>query len=125
WYCHDFNPKAINNRIDFMSLDAFVEHVALVNKSQSALNAIFEQPLLTRRPTLDPAIGFLRKAHEQIMRDVPRRSVHWNAPGSSRQPDLDISSTPTGKEPGRNHSCPCGSGKKYKHCHGRLISDSP
>jgi inositol phosphorylceramide mannosyltransferase catalytic subunit len=23
------------------------------------------------------------------------------------------------KEPGRNELCPCGSGKKYKHCHGR------
>ena len=23
------------------------------------------------------------------------------------------------KEPGRNDPCPCGSGKKYKHCHGR------
>ncbi len=23
------------------------------------------------------------------------------------------------KEPGRNEPCPCGSGKKYKHCHGR------
>jgi uncharacterized protein YecA (UPF0149 family) len=22
-------------------------------------------------------------------------------------------------EPGRNDPCPCGSGKKYKHCHGR------
>ncbi|MBU2827513.1 SEC-C metal-binding domain-containing protein, partial [Acidithiobacillus ferriphilus] len=21
---------------------------------------------------------------------------------------------------GRNQPCPCGSGKKYKHCHGRL-----
>jgi preprotein translocase subunit SecA len=24
-----------------------------------------------------------------------------------------------GKAPGRNDPCPCGSGKKYKHCHGR------
>ena len=24
-------------------------------------------------------------------------------------------------DPGRNDSCPCGSGKKFKHCHGRLI----
>jgi len=23
---------------------------------------------------------------------------------------------------GRNEPCPCGSGKKYKHCHGRLGS---
>ena len=25
-----------------------------------------------------------------------------------------------GKKIGRNDPCPCGSGKKYKHCHGRL-----
>ena len=23
--------------------------------------------------------------------------------------------------PGRNDPCPCGSGKKFKHCHGRLV----
>ncbi|MFN3307008.1 MAG: preprotein translocase subunit SecA, partial [Candidatus Kapaibacteriota bacterium] len=28
----------------------------------------------------------------------------------------------TEKEVGRNDPCPCGSGKKYKHCHGRRIS---
>ena len=26
---------------------------------------------------------------------------------------------PVGKQPGRNDPCPCGSGKKYKHCCGR------
>jgi len=26
-----------------------------------------------------------------------------------------------GKKIGRNDLCPCGSGKKYKHCHGRLV----
>jgi preprotein translocase subunit SecA len=25
-----------------------------------------------------------------------------------------------GEKVGRNDPCPCGSGKKYKHCHGRL-----
>jgi len=24
-------------------------------------------------------------------------------------------------DPGRNEPCPCGSGKKFKHCHGRLV----
>jgi preprotein translocase subunit SecA len=23
---------------------------------------------------------------------------------------------------GRNGPCPCGSGKKFKHCHGRLVA---
>ena len=25
-----------------------------------------------------------------------------------------------GEKIGRNDPCPCGSGKKYKHCHGKL-----
>jgi preprotein translocase subunit SecA len=37
------------------------------------------------------------------------------------QADEDIVNTPirVGKTPGRNEPCPCGSGKKYKLCHGR------
>jgi len=27
-----------------------------------------------------------------------------------------------GRKVGRNEPCPCGSGKKYKHCHGALAS---
>ena len=29
-----------------------------------------------------------------------------------------------GKAQGRNESCACGSGKKYKHCHGKLVVES-
>jgi preprotein translocase subunit SecA len=28
-----------------------------------------------------------------------------------------------GRKVGRNEPCPCGSGKKYKHCHGQLSRD--
>ncbi|MET0498147.1 MAG: SEC-C metal-binding domain-containing protein [Steroidobacteraceae bacterium] len=27
------------------------------------------------------------------------------------------------KKVGRNEPCPCGSGKKYKHCHGALAKE--
>jgi preprotein translocase subunit SecA len=27
----------------------------------------------------------------------------------------------SGPKVGRNDPCPCGSGKKYKHCHGQLV----
>jgi hypothetical protein len=124
WYSSDFNPKAMINRINFSSLDAFVEHVALVNKSRSALNEIFDQPLLTARPTLDPAIDFLRKARDQIMGDSRRRSRPSKAAGGLQRPNFDMSRPPAVKHPGRNESCPCGSGKKYKHCHGRLTFGS-
>jgi preprotein translocase subunit SecA len=29
-----------------------------------------------------------------------------------------------GRKVGRNEPCPCGSGNKYKHCHGKLISET-
>lgn len=32
------------------------------------------------------------------------------------------SGDPAQREIGRNEPCPCGSGKKYKHCHGRLVT---
>jgi preprotein translocase subunit SecA len=35
--------------------------------------------------------------------------------------DFDENDPSTWGNPGRNESCPCGSGKKFKHCHGRLI----
>ncbi len=39
----------------------------------------------------------------------------WQGPLVPRQPTLR-----EGPKVGRNDPCPCGSGKKYKHCHGQL-----
>ena len=36
------------------------------------------------------------------------------------EPDLKRSGAEEVPRVGRNDPCPCGSGKKYKHCHGRL-----
>ncbi len=36
------------------------------------------------------------------------------------KPDFDEANPETWGNPGRNEPCPCGSGKKFKHCHGRL-----
>ena len=33
---------------------------------------------------------------------------------------FDLNDRSTWGDPGRNDPCPCGSGKKFKHCHGRL-----
>ena len=42
--------------------------------------------------------------------------------GTSGGGDNSIKKQPvrTGKKIGRNDPCPCGSGKKYKHCHGKM-----
>ena len=38
----------------------------------------------------------------------------------SRNPAIDPKDESTWAATPRNAQCPCGSGKKYKHCHGRL-----
>ena len=47
------------------------------------------------------------------------------APQRNRRPSTNISEdggamSNVSKKVGRNHPCPCGSGKKYKRCHGRV-----
>ena len=42
------------------------------------------------------------------------------APTEDAIPGFDENDPSTWGNPGRNAPCPCGSGKKFKHCHGRL-----
>jgi preprotein translocase subunit SecA len=41
---------------------------------------------------------------------------------ATANPDREVAQPEVNAAPkvGRNDACPCGSGKKYKHCHGKL-----
>jgi preprotein translocase subunit SecA len=43
------------------------------------------------------------------------------APQAERLAGFDESDPTTWGNPSRNDACPCGSGEKFKHCHGRLV----
>ncbi|GAN76118.1 preprotein translocase subunit SecA [Acidisphaera rubrifaciens] len=43
-----------------------------------------------------------------------------DAPGTVRHDQIDPNDPATWNQTPRNAPCPCGSGRKYKHCHGRL-----
>ena len=67
---------------------------------------------------IDPATG----EDEMAMADAPLRAGAGAATATApRAPPTRNPNDPTswGKV-GRNEACPCGSGKKYKHCHGRF-----
>ncbi|MBV8428217.1 MAG: SEC-C domain-containing protein, partial [Hyphomicrobiales bacterium] len=42
--------------------------------------------------------------------------------GSRQATKIDPDDPSSWGRVGRNEACPCGSGKKFKHCHGRLIA---
>jgi preprotein translocase subunit SecA len=43
-----------------------------------------------------------------------------NGTGASGAAERNPNDPKTWGKIGRNETCPCGSGKKYKHCHGRF-----
>ena len=56
----------------------------------------------------------VRRPEESVQRKrVAKEGANVGGDGEKRQP------VKKGKKVGRNDPCPCGSGKKYKHCHGR------
>jgi preprotein translocase subunit SecA len=68
----------------------------------------------------DPALAAPPSASQQI--------GDWQQTTISRRTDpseRDAANPDTWGKVGRNEPCPCGSGKKYKQCHGKLGSDTP
>lgn len=68
-------------------------------------------------------------AAEASRRGDAGRYQYQHAEFSSEMPEGEVSEVPaektepyvrSGRKVGRNEPCPCGSGLKYKHCHGRL-----
>jgi preprotein translocase subunit SecA len=44
-----------------------------------------------------------------------------NGNGSARAAERNPKDPTRWGKVGRNEACPCGSGRKYKHCHGRFV----
>jgi preprotein translocase subunit SecA len=66
---------------------------------------------------------------EQAAHDIEERAEHisnvtYSAPDETGAPQTvaaDLGSLQEAWGPvGRNEPCPCGSGQKFKHCHGKL-----
>jgi uncharacterized protein YecA (UPF0149 family) len=59
----------------------------------------------------------MRTSHEEFGDDDEERDETFAPPQRQAAPQTPVRRT----EPkiGRNDACPCGSGKKFKHCHGK------
>ncbi|WP_345796000.1 preprotein translocase subunit SecA [Castellaniella sp. MT123] len=83
--------------------------VLMTVRIQSAEQVEVEEPA-------SPALENVRYHHADY-----DAALRGDDPGLDQAPD-QAAGMPAGAVPrvGRNDPCPCGSGKKYKHCHGRL-----
>jgi preprotein translocase subunit SecA len=71
-----------------------------------------------------PAAGEMFEVHMNPMTGENEAERGWlpsNVPADERAA-LPVSALPSGwEQTGRNAPCPCGSGRKFKHCHGALV----
>jgi preprotein translocase subunit SecA len=91
-------------------------HIELqVEPTEEDLYPQSDQEMMETRE--DPAFQNLDSTPEQLSDDRPLA-----APMRSREAAnvLDPDDASTWGRVSRNQTCPCGSGKKYKHCHGKL-----
>ncbi|MFZ1110741.1 MAG: SEC-C metal-binding domain-containing protein, partial [Rhodomicrobium sp.] len=54
-------------------------------------------------------------------KDAGRASQQSKGKGGGRAPAVDPNNPATWGKVARNAPCPCGSGKKFKHCHGAIV----
>ena len=60
-------------------------------------------------------------AQQEALRRAAGGPATATEPNGEAAEGFDESDQTTWGDPGRNEKCPCGSGKKFKHCHGRLV----
>jgi preprotein translocase subunit SecA len=71
-----------------------------------------------------PLVVYKREGHvsfEALLASIQHDVVHsiYRVGISKEAPQKKKEAVPVGKRAGRNDPCPCGSGKKYKHCCGK------
>jgi hypothetical protein len=129
-------------RGDLMLLDYRTLHAGLPNASGRARPIVYmvyarpwffdQQNHVTRIP-LDMPLEHYASLPASVRPLLVRAfsyatRARWHeadAPGRAPQRPAPPAAAPAGHDPGtgkvgRNDPCPCGSGQKYKHCHGRL-----
>ena len=73
---------------------------------------------------IDPLVVYKQKGgayFDSLMADIQHDIVHtiYKVNIEKREAPAHRPSSLPGQKVGRNDPCPCGSGKKYKHCHGK------
>jgi preprotein translocase subunit SecA len=97
-----------------------------LNEYKSEAFQLFQGLLNGLREQVSQLLGHvrMRSVEEQkaLLDEMPRHSssISISHPKTNDAGGFDENDKTTWGAPGRNDKCPCGSNKKFKHCHGRI-----
>jgi len=115
------NPKQEYKREAFELFGAMIESIKLeVTKTLAIIEIRSETPL----PDTGQHVENVRLEHAGFDDALGGELGAPDADGAGERVLRKAKAQPVGRpvqKIGRNDACPCGSGKKYKHCHGKLV----
>ncbi len=122
------NPKQEYKREAFELFTAMLDRikhdtVSMLSRMQLRTQADIDREEEERQARLARAMQFQHAAPEQLTAPTPpAEEAQPMSMGGMGAPGADPVSqfVRETKKVGRNEPCPCGSGKKFKHCHGAL-----
>ncbi|MBS0396264.1 MAG: SEC-C domain-containing protein, partial [Proteobacteria bacterium] len=122
------NPKQEYKREAFEMFSAMLDRikfdtVTLLSRMQVRSEAELEREEEERQARLARLMQFQHAAPPALELTPPAEAGGEEAGGEAPPAAAEATVTPfqrTAPKVGRNEPCPCGSGKKYKHCHGQL-----
>ncbi|MDU8927869.1 preprotein translocase subunit SecA [Alisedimentitalea sp. MJ-SS2] len=102
-----------------------------LNEYKSEAFQLFESMLDGLRTDVTQLLGQLRMpteeeqaaliAQQEAMQQAAAAATAAQPNPENARDGFDENDPETWGNPGRNEQCPCGSGRKFKHCHGRLV----
>jgi len=113
------NPKQEYKREAFEMFSAMLDRIH--HEAISVLARIqFQQEEAPPPPVQERKPAEMNYEHAEVsaLAEEPQAEEQQARAGRNAQPAAPY--VRDGRKVGRNEPCPCGSGKKYKHCHGRL-----
>ena len=116
------NPKQEYKREAFELFSSMLDRikhdtVSLLSRMQLRTQAEIDAEEAERQRRLERAMKFQHAAPEQLTAPAAQPEQPQQEPAPVAQFVRDA------RKVGRNEPCPCGSGKKYKHCHGALAGE--
>ncbi len=110
------NPKQEYKR------ESFEMFAAMLDRVQQETVSVLARINVQVAPPPPPASGPMQFEHDEspMLAGQSEAADVVMAPASAKLAKLPQISGEEPRKVGRNDPCPCGSGKKYKHCHGRL-----
>ncbi|CTQ56542.1 preprotein translocase subunit SecA [Roseibium album] len=115
-----FRATAQRDPLQEYKTEAFTLFESMLTQlRQTTTSQLLRVELVTEQPPQMPAEPEMHAHHINPMtgEDEFALADAQLANGSARNPDDPA----TWGKVGRNETCPCGSGKKFKHCHGALV----